>query len=67
MFCGKMLKTIVNTLKENFEKALEKKIILESKVDRGLIGGVVAKVGNLLIDSSIRNQLHQLAETLRKE
>ncbi len=57
----------LNTLKGSLEKALEKKIVLESKVDLELIGGIMVKVNNLLIDGSIRAQLHQLAETLRKE
>jgi F-type H+-transporting ATPase subunit delta len=57
----------LTTLKGGLEKALKKKVVLESKVDMGLIGGIVVKVNNLLIDSSIRTQLHHLAETLRKE
>ena len=59
--------TQLTTLKGGLEKALEKKIVLESKVDTELIGGIMVKVNNLLIDSSLRTQLHQLAETLRKE
>ncbi len=57
----------LNTLKGSLEKALEKKIVLESKVDSELIGGVMVKVNNLLIDGSLHTQLNQLAETLRKE
>jgi F-type H+-transporting ATPase subunit delta len=57
----------LNSLKGSLEKALEKKIVLESKVDTELIGGIMVKVNNLLIDGSIRAQLNQLAETLRKE
>jgi len=59
--------TQLTALTGSLEKALGKKIILESKVDTKLIGGVVVKVNNLLIDSSLRTQLHRLAETLRKE
>lgn len=57
----------LNTLKGSLEKALEKKVVLKSKVDTELIGGIMVKVNNLLIDGSIRAQLNQLAETLRKE
>ena len=37
---------------------------LEVHVDSDLVGGVVAKVGNLVFDGSIRCQLQQLREDL---
>ena len=36
------------------------------EVDESLIGGVVARVGDLLLDGSVRTQLHSLAASLRK-
>lgn len=39
---------------------------LETSVDPELIGGVVAKVGDLLFDGSVRSQLGALGESLRK-
>lgn len=54
-------------LKGGLENALGKKVVLEKKVDTELIGGILVKVNNILIDSSMRTQLHQLVETLRKE
>jgi F-type H+-transporting ATPase subunit delta len=41
-------------------------LTLEVKVDPQLIGGVVARVGDLLLDGSVRTQLASLGETLRK-
>jgi F-type H+-transporting ATPase subunit delta len=41
-------------------------IAIEFAVDPELIGGVVARIGDLLLDGSIRTQLEQLGETLRK-
>lgn len=42
-----------------------KKILLESKVDAALIGGVVTQVGSTLFDGSVKTQLERLRETLR--
>jgi F-type H+-transporting ATPase subunit delta len=41
-------------------------VAIEWSVDPGLIGGVVARIGDLLLDGSIRTQLEQLEETLKK-
>ncbi len=41
-------------------------IAIEFAVDPDLIGGVVARIGDLLLDGSIRTQLEQLGETLKK-
>ena len=57
----------VGALKKSLEGALQKKSILENNIDPTLIGGIVLKVNNMLIDSSIRSHLHRMGETLRKE
>jgi F-type H+-transporting ATPase subunit delta len=41
-------------------------VAIEWSVDPELIGGVVARIGDLLLDGSIRTQLEQLEETLKK-
>lgn len=41
-----------------------KEIILESKVDPEIIGGLVAKVGDLLIEGSVRGRLKALKKSL---
>ena len=42
-------------------------IDLETEIDPDLIGGVVAKVGDLVFDGSIRAQLESLRANLTKE
>jgi F-type H+-transporting ATPase subunit delta len=37
-----------------------RRIELSSKVDDGIIGGIVLRVGNVILDASIRNRLEQL-------
>jgi F-type H+-transporting ATPase subunit delta len=39
---------------------------IEVDVDPGLIGGLVARIGDLLLDASVRTQLATLAGSLRK-
>lgn len=46
------------------EKQLNKKINATVSVDKSLIGGILAKAGDKVIDGSIRGQLHQLAKRL---
>lgn len=38
-----------------------KAISLKTDVDRGLIGGAVVRIGDLVIDGSLRGRLHQLS------
>lgn len=57
----------VGKLKTALDGALQKKSVLENHIDQTLIGGIVLKVNNLLIDGSVRSQLRRLSETLRKE
>jgi F-type H+-transporting ATPase subunit delta len=46
------------------EKLLNKKVITSVSVDKSLIGGVLAKAGDKVIDGSIRGQINQLAKRL---
>ncbi|NTU60073.1 MAG: ATP synthase F1 subunit delta [Deltaproteobacteria bacterium] len=47
-------------------KALNKKVLLDTQLDPTLRGGVVAQVGNLIFDGSLRTQLMRMRETLIK-
>ena len=46
------------------EKRLGSKVKLDCSVDDSLIGGVVIRAGDLVIDASLRGRLGQLAQTL---
>lgn len=56
-------------LLENIQTALEKitgnKVILETQVDPSIIGGMIAQVGDLVLDGSIRTQLNGLKESIK--
>ncbi len=46
------------------KKRLGRDIRLSSKVDRGLLGGIIIRAGDQVIDGSARNQLSELANAL---
>ena len=48
------------------EKLSGKKVVLEKKQDPELLGGVVAKVGDVVYDGSLRTQLRALRDQLAK-
>lgn len=43
-----------------------KDVILDVEEDPGLIGGIVTKIGDLVLDGSIRTQLINMRETLKR-
>ena len=51
-------------LKGALEKQTGKTVILEKKIDPTLIGGVIAQVGDLVLDGSIKTQLQQIRDDL---
>ncbi len=57
------------SLHEKIQAALEKitgnKVILETQVDPYIIGGMIAQVGDLVLDGSIRTQLNGLKESIK--
>lgn len=53
------------SLKKALAKKLGKEINLQSEVDRALIGGVLIRAGDTVIDSSVRGKLQQLSHVLK--
>ncbi len=56
----------VRAIKASLEKKTGHSIIVETEVDPKLIGGVVARVGDLVLDGCVRTQLASIKETLIK-
>ncbi|MGR9114735.1 MAG: F0F1 ATP synthase subunit delta [Gammaproteobacteria bacterium] len=52
------------SLASTLERTLKKKVHLNVKKDRSLIGGVLIRAGDRVIDGSIKGQLQQLAKRL---
>jgi F-type H+-transporting ATPase subunit delta len=68
---GSIISAVVleGALLENIQATLEKltgnRVILETQVDPSIIGGIIAKVGDLVLDGSIKTQLNGLKESIK--
>jgi F-type H+-transporting ATPase subunit delta len=51
-------------LKEQLEASLGKKVLLERELDPSLLGGVVTRIGDRVIDGSLRTRLQRMRQTL---
>ncbi len=53
-------KKLVQAIKEK----LNRDVKIHSQIDKNLIGGMVIRAGDLVIDDSVRGKLHKLAEAM---
>ncbi len=60
----KMTKAQENTLAAALKKRLDREIRVTSEIDRDLIGGVIIRAGDLVIDGSVQGRLRKLATEL---
>lgn len=51
-------------LQAQLERVTGRKVVLETREDRTLLAGVVARVGDRVFDGSLQSRLRQLRETL---
>lgn len=54
----------VAALKETLKASMGKDVALQSRVDPGLLGGLIVKVGSRMIDSSLRTKLQNIKVAL---
>lgn len=54
----------IEDVKKKLQTQLGKTLELEVKVDRSLIGGFILKVGDQVIDGSLRGRLHSIEKSL---
>jgi len=52
-------------IKATLEKITGKQILLRTEIDPSIIGGIVAQVGDLVLDGSIKTQLTGLKESIK--
>jgi len=55
---------IVTSIGERIGEQTGRKVDLSSKVDPDILGGIVLRVGNSVLDASIRNRLNQLRKSV---
>ena len=58
--------TQLSTLAEALDAATGKKVVISSKVDPSLIGGLVVKVGSRMIDTSLKTKLNSLKFAMKE-
>ncbi|MCW2987093.1 MAG: synthase delta subunit, partial [Solirubrobacterales bacterium] len=46
------------------ERQTGEEVDLSSRVDDGILGGIVLQVGNMVLDASIRSRLEKLRKTV---
>jgi len=51
-------------LGDEIGRRTDREVELTSRVDPGILGGLVVRVGNSIVDASIRNRLEQLRKTV---
>jgi F-type H+-transporting ATPase subunit delta len=56
----------VEKIRETLSRKTGKDIVLEVEQDPGLIGGIVTKIGDLVLDGSIKTQLLNMRESLKR-
>jgi F-type H+-transporting ATPase subunit delta len=63
---GELSADAVERLRAVLSKRTGKDIALEVKQDPGLIGGLITQIGDLVLDGSIRTQLLNMRESLKR-
>jgi F-type H+-transporting ATPase subunit delta len=53
-------------LRQSLEQMTGSTVVMEVEEDPSIIGGIVAKVGDLVLDGSVRTQINSLRESLIK-
>ena len=61
----KLTEQQLKTLAASLKKALGTEVAVDARVDAGLLGGLMVKVGSRMVDSSLRTKLQQLRFTLK--
>jgi F-type H+-transporting ATPase subunit delta len=57
---------LVKSIGERIEEQTGRRVELSSQVDPDVLGGLVVRVGNMVLDASVRNRLEQLRKQVAK-
>lgn len=61
-----LLESEISNLQEKLEKQYNKKIIITTEIDKSLLGGVYVRVGNDVIDGTIKSKLEEMKDIMLK-
>jgi len=57
---------LVKRVVDEIERRTDRSIDLETEVDEGILGGIVLRVGNMVLDASLRGKLERLRKEVAK-
>jgi F-type H+-transporting ATPase subunit delta len=63
---AKLTESQVTALKQALKAALGKEVMLDERVDAGLLGGLVVKIGSRMVDTSLRTKLNSLKVAMKE-
>jgi F-type H+-transporting ATPase subunit delta len=63
---AKLTESQVTALRQALKAALGKEVMLDERVDTGLLGGLVVKVGSRMVDTSLRTKLNSLKVAMKE-
>ena len=55
----------IRQLESTLSQVVQKKVVLDTRVDRGVLGGVSTQVGSIVFDGTLRTQLDDLKRALQ--
>jgi F-type H+-transporting ATPase subunit delta len=55
----------VERLQKSLSQVVDRQVVLETRVDRDVLGGVTTRVGSVVFDGTLRTQLDELHRALR--
>jgi len=58
-------KTQLERLGEELRRAVGRRVAIEVRVDRGLLGGIIVKIGSRMIDGSLKSKLARLQRAMK--
>lgn len=59
-------KTNIAKIQKSLSEKTGKTVVLDVQKDSSLIGGIITKIGDLVLDGSVKTQLINMRETLKK-
>jgi F-type H+-transporting ATPase subunit delta len=62
-----LLSEELEQLKVIFEKKYDKTILFDTKIDKSLLGGVYVKVGNDVIDGTVKSKIEEMKDLMLKK
>ena len=58
--------TTLSRIRETLEKITGNTVVMEVEEEPAIIGGIMARAGDLILDGSVRTQLQSLTESLKR-